>query len=249
MVGSRRAFTLIELMIAIAIIAIVFGVATASYLELGAFQRRLEYGESLVQSTSQLEVLRKENFDALPPQVATLDKTGRFKLSRDFVVADSIKVSDAKTGAEITDWIFNAEGNSVNFKLPVAGRTVTIEYEYCLPSTNSTYFCDSSGNIPFRLGTGVKVRGVLVASGEQLRPMTDYKIADGRIVFSPSLAKKLIVLDYVDEKNCNRVSGCFLDEQLRKTKKVSGTKLLEVREPFRTGGWRMSLPLIKERKP
>lgn len=233
-------------MISIAIIAIVFGVATSSYLEFCALQRQIEYRDSLDQSSWQLEALRAEDFDSLPPETGAVDASGDLRLHQSAVDESTLSVSDLATGAPITGWTFDAGSSTLHLKQARRGR-VLVNYQFILPSRGNTYFADASSVVKLSISRGTKIQRIYVAGGESLKAVTDYHREGDQLQLPSAMAGKLVVLDTINAEEGNRVSGVFVDDRFARTSKASSTKLLRVQEPSKGGG-QMALTLIKERR-
>lgn len=245
--GRGRAFTLIELMIAIAILAIMFGVATSTYMQLGGLQRQIEYGHSLTQSNSQLEALRAVDFESLPPQSLTVGPENTLELAQQEVLENSIVVRDEATGIPLTNWTFDSKNSRLTLpKRPDKGKVI-VDYEFFLGSQNFTQLSDAQARVALPRGVNLKIERVFLAKGDEVVTVPDYQQKDGYLQLPAALSNQLVVLDYYDEEGRNKVSGSFLDGNFRETGRVTGTKLIQVQEPF-AGVWKMSLPLIKEQK-
>ena len=232
-------------MIAIALIAIVFGVATSTFMQFGALQRQLEYDNSLTQSTSQLEKLRQTDFNSLPPEVCNVGRDKSVLLSHKSVLKDSILVRDASNRMPISDWTFDAESSRLKLKQFPSRGTVIVEYEFYLGSQNLSRYADNQAHLFLPREAGFELHGLYAAEGDNLVEVSDYNHEEGKLILPPRFANQLIVLDYSSEEKRNKVSGTFVDDSFHKTQKVTSTKLIEVQEPF-AGGWKMSIPLLKE---
>jgi len=243
-----KAFTLIEIMVTVAIAAIVFAIATSTYMQFGGLQRQVEYDHSLTQSSSQLDMLREADFESLPPETRRVEKDQTVKLARDTILESSIVVRDAAGGLPLTGWTFEPASSKLRFEQPPSQGTVVVEYEFFLGSQNLTQFSDSQARIKLPGGPGFRLEQVSLAEGDKLETLSEYRQQGEYLQLPTHLSNKLIVLDYYDEEGKNKVSGSFLDANFQRTTGVTATKLIEVQEPF-AGGWKMSLPLLKEQKP
>jgi prepilin-type N-terminal cleavage/methylation domain-containing protein len=246
--GKQRAFTLIELMISIAILAIMLSVATASLFEFGAVQRQAAYSQALANGQAQLSLLRAVPFDTLPPQVLTAAQDGTLQLAQTSIVPDSIVVKELSTGQIIDISEISATG-LVRLQKSVPGQKVVVDYDFFIPGRQETHFVDDSGVATLQGGSVLKIHDVFVAEGAKLKPTSDFKLAEsGRLQFPKSMVGRLVVIDYEGERFRNIVSGQFLDGDLSPSDTPSETKLMEVKELYH-GPWSLSLPLLREKKP
>ncbi|MEW6283331.1 MAG: prepilin-type N-terminal cleavage/methylation domain-containing protein [Candidatus Eremiobacterota bacterium] len=68
-----RAFSLIEIMIVIAVVVVMIGISTGALSLYGVLQREKDYRHALADARHQLRWLRAQPFRALPPEVLTVD--------------------------------------------------------------------------------------------------------------------------------------------------------------------------------
>ena len=242
--GNRAGFTLIELMISVALLAIMLGVSTSFLMEFGAHQRQLEYSNSLEQAPAQLQQLRDIPFGSLPPQVLKVSQGGMVKLPPYRILASSLKVKEADSGKVIDSAKFVPDKNAVSLSGVAVGKKVVVDYEFVVPHREQAFFVSPQGEVVIDGVGEVEIVGARVAAGNRLTPLTEFKLAGRRLQVSSKLAGKLVVLEYLDQ-SCNRVGGKFLSQDLQISKGPTKTRLLEVSEPFE-GGWRMRLPILRE---
>lgn len=243
--GTRRAFTLIELMISIAIIAIMFAIATSTLMEFGALQRQKKFQASLEQSSNHFDYLRKADFHSLPPEVKTVGSGGVIVLSQDDIIADSVIIRDSQTGKEFSVANFSSAERKVRLEGAPVGASLVVDYDFYLPAENVCCFADEQGKVQLESLPELRVHRVSLAKGETLEELSEYKLVGKELLLPSRAANGLVVIDLQDEQKRNRVSGEFLGQDLSPRTSPSSTKILQVQEPFQ-GAWKMSLPFLKE---
>jgi prepilin-type N-terminal cleavage/methylation domain-containing protein len=245
MAGRRKGFTLIELMISIAILAIFLSIPVAAIHGLQGLQREEDYRFALVNARSQLQRLRSESFDALPPQSVRVGPGGWASLGHADLLESSVTVRRA--GQEVATRSVDAAKGRVLLDPSLTGQTVVVDYEYFVPDRNEAHLLGDDAsvtleNLPLR-----KVEAVWIARGESLRASRSFQadLARGRVTVKDAPKGALVLIDYAGGRLRNKVSGHFLDQSFTPTPKPTRTKLLEVSEQY-GGEWRLSLPLLKE---
>lgn len=229
----RRGFTLIEIMICLAIIAIISGTATVAWLGLGQLRREGDFRFALQSARHQLAELQEIAFDALPPQVLTVGRTGEIHLGQGDIVPGTVRLSrlDGAGASLAPDGV---EGRTVRVSPRFAGARLMVDYEFFLPSRNEAQLVETGGKVRLWNTPAVRVESVRVARGAALTPVTGWRLSPDRssLDVPGALTGRAVVVDYLGQRLRNRVRGRFLDEALRDLDRPSPLKLLEVSEDY-----------------
>ena len=243
---SDKAFTLIEFMIAIAILAIVASIAISSLFQFRGITRERAYAESLQQAPAHLTTLRQESFSNVPPEVVTVSSAGKVQLHQGDLVKGSVKAYSPDGSQELEIGEVDLLKGIVSLKGSSSGKAI-VYYSYFLPHQGEAHFLEADGSVLLTHRPVRSVRSVSLATGDKLSATSGFKLGEnGKLKVTGGKPGQLVVIDYYGGTNGNTVSGRFLDPQLKATKAASDTKLLEVGEAY-TGPYRASLPLIKMR--
>ncbi|MCA9795196.1 MAG: prepilin-type N-terminal cleavage/methylation domain-containing protein, partial [Candidatus Eremiobacteraeota bacterium] len=168
--SGRRGFTLIEVMICIAILAIVFSVPWSLHRGHAHLLRQANYRFALRNAETQLEALRAESFDQLPPAVVTVGQGGAVQLPHGWLEQDSLKVRSL-AGEELAAPL-EVESQTGRLKLEpkLAGQKVIIDYAFYVADQGEAHRV-SDGKVALENGPVVSVDRVWLARGEQLTPV------------------------------------------------------------------------------
>ena len=237
--GRARAFTLIEIMICIALLSIFFAIAIHRADTGGWVSQEADYRFALRNARLQLEELRGAPFDSLPPQQLKVGRDGWVQLAHGQLVPDSVRCSSAVQSVD------NERGR-VQLKAP-PGQTVTVDYAYYVGDRGEAHTIPKSA--PFRItlrnAPVLKVDGVHAYRGSQSRSVACRQFGD-QLEFPAELAGQVVSVDYSGARVRNHVSGLFLDDRLGITDKPQPTRLLYVKEAYgQQGNTHVQLSLVK----
>ena len=235
--GQVRAFTLIELMICIAILAIFLGITIHRADTVGWLAQESNYRFALRSARQQLEQLRQKPFESLPPQQLKVGRDGWVQLAHGQLVPNSLKTSVSVRKLDL-------QKGRVQLEAPV-GTLVVVDYAYFVSDQGEAHTIAADGLATLRNSPVLNVDRVLLYQGSQSAPVS-YTLQGDQLEFPASLAGRVVQVDYSGGSVRNQVSGIFLDDQLHTTAKVSRCKLLFVQEAYgRDGVARMQLSLVK----
>jgi len=237
--GRARAFTLIEIMICIALLSIFFAIVVHRADTGGWVSQEADYRFALRNARLQLEGLRSAPFDLLPPQQVKVGRDGWVQLAHGQLVPDSVR---CLAQVQATD---NERGR-VRLKA-TPGQTVTVDYAYYVGDRGEAHTIPKSA--PFRItlrnSPVLKVEGVHAYRGGQSRSVGCRQFGD-QLEFPAELGGQVVSVDYSGGKVRNQVSGVFLDDRLGSSSKPQNTRLLYVKEAYgQQGTTRMQLSLVK----
>jgi prepilin-type N-terminal cleavage/methylation domain-containing protein len=244
---GRAGFTLIEVMICIAILAIVMAIPMTARAEFSWLAAEADYREALRNARWQIDELQKAPFDALPPRTMRVPANGTIQL-QPHLVAGSVRVLLANvpgwhdTHLQFTDrdWpgIDTASG-MVHLPPSMRGRNVVIDYAYEVPCHGECHTVKNWAPYTLALDNApvLSLEGVSLAQGERVRPLDrrTYRLErDGKTIDVPAEARgHVVVVDYLGERVHNVVSGRFLtDDTLRPVQQKTHTRLLRVEESY-----------------
>lgn len=239
--GRARAFTLIEIMICIALFAIFFSIAIHRADTGGWLSQEADYRFALRNARLQLEDLRALPFDSLPPQQVKVGRDGWVQLAHGQLVPGSLRCrSQVKA--------LDEQRGRVQLKA-AAGQTVLVDYAYYAGDQGEAHTIPSSApyRITLRNSPVVKVDRVHAYRGSQSRTVSCRQFGD-QLEFGPDMAGQVVSVDYSGARVRNQVSGIFLDDRLSPSDQPQNTRLLCVKEAYgQPGTTRMQLTLVKSR--
>lgn len=238
--GRGTGFTLIEIMISIAILAIMGSIAVSSVVQFRGAVRERGYQRSLRDGQAQLLALRQASFDRLPPEVVKVGEGGKIRLSQTDLVAGSVKVRQG--GKELAPASLSLEQGTLVVAPGLKGQSVVVDYRFRVGSRGEAFFAAKDGSVA--LGSARPVKAVFAAQGDKLKPLSGYRAEGATLKLPASAADGLVVVDFGAGPDSNEVEGQFLDKALQPSNQPTDTKMLTVREPYR-GPFRMALSLIK----
>lgn len=244
--GQVRGFTLIEMMISIAILAIVGAIAVSSLVQFRGVVRERQYERSLALAQRQLARLRQAPFETLPPEVVKVGPGGRIKLSQRDLVEGSVRLWRPDGATEVAPGKVDLEQGVLELSPDLAGQQVVVDYQFQLPDTGEAHYLDQQGGITLENPPIRRLEGVLLARGDQLVPVTNYSLQGDRVVIKGAPDKGLVVADYLGGPDGNQAGGRFLDHKMQDSGKPSDLKMITLQEPY-NGPFRVSLTLLKVR--
>lgn len=243
MIRGSAGFTLIELMIAIAILAILAAVPRASANSVHQLSREDHYRHALSNANHQMEWLSRQSFESLPPRVVKVSSDGQVRISQPRLVEDSVRFYTEQGPIEAS------AAGSGRYRLGPewAGKKVVANYSFDVPDKGEAAVVDAQGRARLRNLPVEEVVAVHQAQGPKLQPVTKFKVGDrerGVLELDPGLAGKVVVVDYLGESLKNRVSGEFVDQEFRPASRPTKTKVLRLAERY-GGAWRFELELVR----
>lgn len=241
-------FTLIELMIVIAIMAIVAGVPVAARNWVHGMNRESDYRFALRNARQQVAALRRAPFGALPPQVLPVPHDGWIQLAQRDLVPESTTLRDPQ-GADLGKPLkVDAIQGRVQVPVQLAGRPVVVDYRFFMPDRDEAHTVPKAApfEVPLANAPAVRVTGAWLARGDRLEPVKATLSGDGTRLALPAVAAgRVVVVDYVGSRIRNQVSGRFLGEDLQPAPGLGPVKLLKVQESYGEGAGTMALTLLR----
>ncbi len=246
----RRGFTLIEIMISVAILAIVTAVPLASWDTLGALTREQDYRLAARSAQMQVELLREAPLASLPPRQLKVPAGGVIDLGVNNLVADSVTLrrpDGTPLGAPLR--VELATGR-VHLERGWAGRPVVVNYRFggvTGTGHGEAYTVDSEGHVSLQNTPVTRVTRVTLAQGERLSPLTSWRLVDPAqgVLHVPGLAGRVVLVDYGGQRLKREVSGEFRGELLEAQTTPSPFKLLQVTVTYAGGARKVSLSVLR----
>ena len=241
----KRAFTLIEMMIAIALLAILFGSGLMQSRSLSELRRQRESILASRQAESQLKHLQTIRFDQLPPQLLQPDMRGWLQVGMPDLEPDSVRIQLLEGSLEtVKIEELDAPSGRIRVAPRWAGRLLQIDYACFLSDRGETHRVGPQGQLQLE-NTPARVERVWAAHGEQLTPFTDWSfLPEQGFKLGPSAHNLVLMVDYRGRERSNRLSAGFVDEQLRPQATASAFKLVRLQE-FYSGHERFSVTNLR----
>jgi prepilin-type N-terminal cleavage/methylation domain-containing protein len=229
-VRSARAFTLIEVMIGIAILAIVLAIPRSARNSVQGLALEANSRRALRNARANLDELRRQGFDRLPPELLTVAPDGTVSPSQPHVVPGSLEI------------------RTLDGQPPRPGARVVAEYRFSLPERGEAHTVPSRA--PHRVelirGPVRELIGVFLATGETLQPIPASLSEERKALVLPAtMAGRVVVADYLGEGPGAEAWGSFLSESLQPTDQPTDFKLLHLQR--NDGGPGVHLTLLRVR--
>ena len=230
----RRAFSLIETMIAATLLAILFSGELTISSSLRQLQRQEAHSVAARNAEEQLLQLQQVAYVQLPPQVLQPDPEGWLQLGQGDVDRSSLDLVNLQGKLEK---IAVLEVETLRGRVRVdrrwSGQPLRVNYAFYASDRNEAQRVPSTGRVHLENQPVVRISQVWLAQGEQLRAYKDWRWQpQGELELGPAARGRVVVVDYRAQSVANRVSGQFLDQQLRPQEAPSPIKLLTLHESY-----------------
>jgi prepilin-type N-terminal cleavage/methylation domain-containing protein len=244
--GGGKAFTLIEVMIAIAVMAILLAGFSVGAINQRWFQHEANYRFAVRNGRFQLQQARQSRFRDLPPQQVVPGADGWVQLGQTDLVPGSVQV--LKGGHRVVQ----VDERAGRVKLSGGAGQAVLNYSFFAPDQGEAHTVSSAGTLRLSNLPVVRIVRVEQASGDQLRELKDYQLdaSAGILTVAPGLAGSVVRVTYLGGALRNQVSGEFLDAQLHSSLAPGPFKWVRVEESY---GYRhaskLSLAVLKAEAP
>jgi prepilin-type N-terminal cleavage/methylation domain-containing protein len=228
--SRNRGFTLIEMMIVIAIVAIVWSTGVKTTGSLRWLTREIYYEEGLRQLRRAKEQIDETPFRLLPPISATVPPGGVIHLNTPCLFPGSVSVVDAGSGSAVAGFKVDEEKGRIE-GLP-AGRRVIVNYSFQVPETGEGAVVPASPPYEIRLSNAParQILGLWHVEGARQEPIDGrhYSLnrGSGVLTLDGKYAGRLVRISYCGGEVVNRCSGEFLDGRLQPSARPAGLKLI-----------------------
>jgi len=195
----RRGFTLIEVMIAIAIIAIVMAAPLAAGYQLRALQRETDASLALRSVEAHLAALHAASYTSLSPRSLQVGAGGWLTPGPQYLA--EVRVLRASKPVPILEHA----GSRVRVGL-APGTLVRVEFSYYIGDVGETHVVNSR-HVTLRNAPPVRVEQVWLAQGERLVPLKGFKATADGLELPASAEGQVICVDYLGGRVQTRVRG------------------------------------------
>ncbi|GMU51358.1 MAG: hypothetical protein AMXMBFR33_05040 [Candidatus Xenobia bacterium] len=245
-VVGARAFTLIELMICIAILAIFSAIPLAARDGLRAVNREADFGSALRNARGHLAELRSAPYDGLPPRRLRVPASAKVQLTSDLVVG-SVQAFDLEGRPLAAPVSVDAISGLVQLESGLAGRELVLQFAYYAPDRGEAHTVPPTAPYRIRLENQPvqRIQQVRLAQGDRLTLITSRLLSDGLLELPASAAGKVVEVSYRGGRIANQISGRFLDQRLRPSTRPGRYKLLEIKENYGETAQVMRLTLLR----
>ncbi len=217
-------------MIGIAILAIVLAIPRSARNSVQGLALEADSRRALRNARVNLDKLRRQGFDRLPPELVTVAPDGTVSPSQPHVVPGSLKL------------------RTLDGKPPRPGARVVAEYRFYLPERGEAHTVP--GQPPFQVelirAPVRQLLGVFLAAGEALQPVSA-SLGEDRttLVLPASMAERVVVADYLGEGSGSEAWGSFLSADLRPTDQPTAFKLLRLQRSDGNPGLHLTLLRVR----
>lgn len=242
----KKAFTLIEMMITIALLAMMLGASMEMMGSSQALRRQKEMLSASRQAEKQLRRLQSIPFENLPPQILKPDSQGWIQLGQPDLEKESLQLQPLEgdlAGLKVENLEVETGRLRVNSKW--AGRPISLNYSCYLCDQGETHRLGADARLELENSPPRRIERILRARGDELSPFQDWSFqAQTGLRLGPSARGQVLMIDYRGGLRANRLSGRFVDEQLRVQTAPSNFKLLRLEETF-AGHARLTVSSLK----
>jgi prepilin-type N-terminal cleavage/methylation domain-containing protein len=235
-----KGFTLIEVMIAVALIAILFGGGIRVGESVHWLTREINCGDALRQANSLKNHIARIPFDSLPPEVLTVPPNGVINLKNHPVLQNSVNISLIGKNSAVPFKV-DCEKGKVTIGSPgYSGKQVIINYAFTLPETgeggtipNTPPYRLQLSNAPIKSITSVSL---LTQNGEEVLDKKSYfREPDGKgIYFAKKYAGKTVRVIYFGDNVKTNCSGGFIDDVMSYSAVPTAMKLVKITASYGT---------------
>lgn len=195
----RRGFTLIEVMIAIAILAIVGAVPLSASHSVRALQRETDASLALRAMEAHLAALRKAPYAELSPRSLTVGAGGWLTPGPQYLA--SVRVTQKGQAVPLLE----QAGARVRVGL-APGTPVQAEFSYYIGGEGETHLA-TSRQVTLSNAPVVRVERVWLAQGESLVPLTGFRVNGDHLELPAAAEGKIVCVDYLGGRVQTKVRG------------------------------------------
>ena len=233
----KRGFSLLEVMMAIAILNLIFVAEIPAWKSFSRLQRESDFGYAVRNAQFQLEAVQKIPFDLLPPQVLTPDSRGWVRLGQFDIDPASLQVRLLQgQGGLLKPLDFDPQSGRFRVDSALRGKALFVDYDFFASDHDESHRVPETGpaRIPLENTPAIRVERCWRASGNQLLPLAKWRLnPDGTALeLDDSLRGAVVVVDYRGQRVANVVAGEFLDETLHPLDGPSPIKQINIRQRY-----------------
>ncbi|MCD4785746.1 MAG: type II secretion system GspH family protein [Candidatus Eremiobacteraeota bacterium] len=242
---SNRAFTLIEIMISIAILAILFTSLFVIAADMKWISHEADYFNAVRLMKLNDKLVKEKSFYSLPPEVRIISSDGRVSLANRFILPQSVVVMTSDNETLLPDdYGVDSRTGVVTF-LPekLVGKKVIVKYSYLIPDSGE--LCRIPEKSPYSVELmNNPISDVLMVeridgNRKTLLGKSSYSFnpGGGSVSFDENIAGKVVEVRYIGKKILNICTGRFVSPgTLNESGEPTGMKLITIREVYGAGG-------------
>jgi prepilin-type N-terminal cleavage/methylation domain-containing protein len=245
---AAQGFTLIEVMISIAILAIVIPAAFHILNSFKWFSHEDNYSYSLFQAEAQIDSLKSRPFQSLPPFVVTAGSDGACRIPEKHVIPESLKIYSG--GRAVPCQAFNKGDGTLSVSSNLKGKSLVVQCRVMLPSIEEAVTVPDKApfevhlqNRPIR--SIAEVREVSGSSFKALSQSRCLSIKDDTVTLDKSLAGRVVDFTYYGERLSICMTGTFVTDDLKETHSQSQLKLITIEQVYGEKTNSFSLTFLK----
>ncbi|MGV8120862.1 MAG: prepilin-type N-terminal cleavage/methylation domain-containing protein [Candidatus Xenobiia bacterium LiM19] len=245
---TSRGFTLIEVMISIALLAIVIPAAFHIMNLFKWFSHEENYRYALFQAEAQIDSLKSQPFESLPPFVVTAGKDGKVVLPGRRVIQDSIRLYSE--GRQLPSSSFANKDGVLYVTGAFMGKRLVAECRVLLPSIEEAVTVPDKA--PFELhllnSPVTEITGVREVRGGSFRTLSKgvcTAVKDDVVTVNEGLAGKVLDFTYYGERLSICMNGVFVTDDLKETRRASSLKLVTLEQVYGERTNSFSLTFLK----
>ncbi|MGE0491370.1 MAG: prepilin-type N-terminal cleavage/methylation domain-containing protein [Vulcanimicrobiota bacterium] len=210
-----RGFTLIELMICIAILAILAAIQPLTWHLLGSLAREKDYRFAAQTCEQTRQSLLKADFNMVAPRLLRVGADGWIDLGQVVVVEGSLRLfwpDGTPAGSPL-----ERRGSRLRLPAEWRGRQLVVDYQWLadyLPEQGEAHTVDARGQVQLYNQPVEAVDRVLLAQADQLSPVAYQLGQDGKLQLDQKHRGQVVVVDYRGGRIRTEVEGRYLDDTL-----------------------------------
>jgi len=241
-------FTLIEIMISIALLAIVLPVAFHILNSFKWFSHEKNYRYALFQAEAQIDSLKSQPFESLPPFVVKAGKDGKVRLPGRHIIQDSIRLYSE--GQHLPASSFSYGNGFLSVTGAFRGKIIVAECRVRLPSLQEAVSVPDKPPFEVHLLNRpvteiIEVRAVKGSSFRQLNRSICTAVKDDTVTVDGSLAGQVLDFTYYGDRLNICMNGVFVDDDLKETRRASSLKLITLEQVYGERTNSFSLTFLK----
>jgi len=245
---TSRGFTLIEIMISIALLAIVVPAAFHILNSFKWFSHEENYRYALFQAEAQIDSLKSQPFESLPPFVVTAEKDGKVRLPGRHIIQDSIRLY--LEGQQLPASSFTNKDGVLSITGAFQGKRLVAECRVLLPSLQEAVSVPDKAPFEVHLqNSPVKeITEIREVKGSSFRPLAGSVCTakkDDIVTVNGSLAGQVLDFTYYGERLSICMNGVFVTDELKETRRASSLKLITLEQVYGERTNSFSLTFLK----
>lgn len=245
---AAQGFTLIEVMISIAILAIVIPAAFHILNSFKWFSHEDNYSYALFQAEAQIDSLKSQPFQSLPPFAVTAGSDGACRIPQKHVIPESIKIFSG--GRPVPCRTFDAGAGTLSVDSNLKGKSLVVHCRVMLPSIEEAVTVPDKAPFEVHLQNSPvtsisEVREISGSSFKTLPQSRCLSVKDDTVTLDKSLAGRVVDFTYYGERLSICMTGTFVTDDLKETHSQSQLKLVTIEQVYGEKTNSFSLTFLK----